>query len=119
MSVSGVLVDLLKSNNGRPLEPGDSYELSYIVALSEDDLAANQLVDSSDWYEKPVVAGAGGDELLPGLTQALQDRSFGDTIRVRIPPELAFGSRGVPGRVPPNAALFVQVEITAHETLGP
>lgn len=117
MSVSSVLVDLLKSNNGRPLEPSDSYALSYIVALSEDDLAANQLVDSSDWYDKPVVVGAGGDQLLPGLAHALQGRSFGDTIRVRIPPELAFGVRGVPGRVLPNATLFIQVEVTAHETL--
>lgn len=114
--MDGMDAELLKSNNGRPLEPGDCYALTYMVALSEDDLVAGRLVDSSEWYEKPVVAGTGADQLVSGLAHALEGRAFGDTIRVRIPPELAFGIRGVPGRVPPNATLFMQVEIAAHET---
>lgn len=105
----------LKSRNGRPLRQTDSFILSYSIALTSEDLTGNQLIDSSDWYSRPVVAGRKGEALLPGLAAALEGRSFGDTIRVVVPPHLAFGERGVPGRVPPNAVLYLQVEIAALE----
>ena len=113
--MSGLEVTVLKENNGRPLALGDSYVLSYVVALSLDDLHANRYIDSSEWYDRPVIGAFGGDELLPGLTQALTGRCYGDTLRVEIPPDHAFGSRGVPGRVPSSATLYVQIEIAAAE----
>ena len=109
--MSKIRTTVVKENNGMPIRAGDVFSLSYVVALSLDDLLANRHIDSSEWYGRSLVSGLERVELLPGLREALSGRCFGDTLRVEIPADLAFGSRGVPGRVPPNTTLFVQVEI--------
>jgi len=110
---SQVEVTPLKTHNGRPLRAGDSYALSYVAALSIEDLLAGRYIDSSEWYKRPIQSVKGEENLLPGLESALADASFGDTLRVVVPAGLAFGRRGVPGRVAGDSKLYFQVEVIA------
>src|SRR5690606_18675898 len=51
----------------------------------------------------PIAFSLGG--VIPGWTQGLQLMEEGDIYRLFLPPELAYGERGAPGAIPPNAAL--------------
>jgi len=43
--------------------------------------------------------------------------AMGDTVRIAVPGNLAFGSRGVPGRVPAGSSLVFEIEITSAPSL--
>jgi FKBP-type peptidyl-prolyl cis-trans isomerase len=105
----------IKGGIGRPLVLGDRITLHYAAALSWDDLDAGRYVDSSDWQDQPVRAVLGDGSLLTGLNEALSGASYGDTVRVDLEPMLAFGGRGLPGRVPGNASLYFQIEISVDD----
>jgi hypothetical protein len=51
------------------------------------------------------------EQLIPGLFQAVQGMRVGGTRRLRIAPHLAYGERGVPGIIPPNALLEAEISI--------
>jgi FKBP-type peptidyl-prolyl cis-trans isomerase len=108
----------VKGNKGRPLQPGDRVVVHYVCALSRDDLDRGNYVDSSEWLEAPLDVTVGGGQLLPGLEQLLSTADLGDTLRAEVPPELAFGLRGVPGRVPPDAMLYFDIELSTPSEFG-
>jgi len=69
--------------------------------------------DSSVALGRPAVMGVSGG--IKGLAEAFQLMPMGSKYRFVIPPQLAYGAEGVPGKVPPNATLIY--EITLREVL--
>ena len=49
--------------------------------------------------------------LIAGLFKGIQGMRVGGTRKLRIAPHLAYGERGVPGTIPPNARLIVEVAV--------
>jgi FKBP-type peptidyl-prolyl cis-trans isomerase len=49
-------------------------------------------------------------ETIAGLRYGLEGMQVGATRRITVPPHLAYGADGVPGRVPPNALLIFEVQ---------
>ncbi len=49
--------------------------------------------------------------VVPGFAEALQEMRPGETRTVYMPPALAYGRRGVPGRIPPDAALVFEITL--------
>jgi FKBP-type peptidyl-prolyl cis-trans isomerase len=108
-------IEILKTRNGRPIGR-DKILLSYVAALTTEALLQNDLVDSSAWHDRPMIIDVGESALLPGLGNIFEGRCFGDTIRIVVPSDMAFGARGVPGRVPPGASLVFDIEfVTAGQ----
>jgi hypothetical protein len=52
--------------------------------------------------------------LIAGLFHGIQGMHVGGTRLLRIAPHLAYGTRGVDGLVPPNAAITVELSVTAE-----
>ena len=51
--------------------------------------------------------------LIAGLGYAIDGMAEGGRRRVRIGPHLAYGDRGVPGRIPPRAVLVYEIVVVA------
>lgn len=55
----------------------------------------------------------GAGHLIKGFDLALQRMSVGETARVTMAPSLAYGVRGRPPKIPPNAVLVFKIELIA------
>ena len=59
------------------------------------------------------VAGVG--QVIPGWDEAILSMKEGETRNIILPPDLAYGSQGAGGVIPPNATLYFRM--TLHKCL--
>ncbi|WP_163509519.1 FKBP-type peptidyl-prolyl cis-trans isomerase [Fodinicola acaciae] len=88
---------------------GSSVTVNYVLVTWSD----GRVADSS-WPDKPfVVDHLGGGEVIAGWDQGLVGVRPGTRRLLVIPPELAYGSKGVPPVVKPNETLVFVVDVIA------
>ena len=63
--------------------------------------------------QEPLVVKAGVGKLIAGWDAALLEMSVGEKVILTIPPEGAYGAKGMPPKIPPNATLVFEVELVA------
>lgn len=102
-TTSGVLYEELMQGDGAPAEAGDEVLIDYVVAL-EDGTRVDSTLDRG--VPVPVVLG---EAFVRGLDDGLVGMRAAGRRRITIPPELAYGSAGVPDLVPPNSTLVIDV----------
>jgi len=56
----------------------------------------------------------GRESMFAGLLYGVEGMRVGGRRRIRVAPHLAYGEAGVPGVIPPNALLTVEVEIVSQ-----
>ena len=66
---------------------------------------------NSDITGGPQELPVGAGRILPGLDEAIGDMSVGERLTVIVPPELAYGERGLDNVIPPNSFLVFEVEL--------
>ena len=92
---SGLRFEVIEAGTGRRPVPGDAVLVTYVGRLAD-----GTIFDSAAQPTGLLVTGA-----IPGFTEALLMMNEGGRYRFVIPPRLAYGARGRPGAVPPDAAL--------------
>ncbi len=101
---SGLQYEALASGSGRSPSATDSVTVHYRGTLSD-----GSEFDSSYGRGEPTTFPV--NRVIRGWTEALQLMKEGDKWRLTIPPQLAYGAPGVPGKIPGNATLVFEVEL--------
>jgi len=69
--------------------------------------------DNSDLSGGALEFPVGVKKIIPGLDEAIMDMAIGEKRTVIIPPELAFGDRGMGNAIPPNSFLVFEIELVS------
>ena len=100
---SGLQYLVVKSGSGASPQRSDSVKVHYHGTLLD-----GQVLDSSVQRGAPATFGVG--QVIPGWVEALQKMKVGDKWMLYIPPELAYGNRGM-GPILPGSLLTFEVEL--------
>jgi peptidyl-prolyl cis-trans isomerase A (cyclophilin A) len=104
----GIYQKTLKAGSGQPPAKGQTVSVAYKGMLTD-----GRVFDQSDFHGGPADLQVGAGRLLPGWEKVLTTMRKGEKRMVVLPPELAYGSRGVPGRIPPNSYIAFELELVA------
>ena len=103
---SGLRYQIIQNGNGPKAEKGKQISVHY-----KGQLADGQVFDSSYQRKEPIDFTVGIGQVIKGWDEGLQLLSVGDKARLVIPSDLAYGSQGAGGVIPPDATLIFDVEL--------
>jgi len=99
---TGLGVEIIAPGEGRTPATVDTVTVRYAGWTD-----SGKLFDAS----YPGTASFPLNRVIPGWTEGLQLLKEGGSARLVIPPQLAYGPRGAPPRIGPNATLVFHVEL--------
>ena len=105
---SGLLYKIINKNNKESPKTGDTVKVHYKGKLLDD-----TVFDSSYKRQQPIDFVLGQGQVIPGWDEGVSILKVGDKARFVIPSNLAYGSRGAGGVIPPDAILIFDVELLA------
>ncbi len=103
---SGLRYQIIQKGNGKKAEKGQTVSVHYKGMLPD-----GQVFDSSYQRKQPIDFTLGVGQVISGWDEGIQLLKVGDKARFVIPSNLAYGSQGAGGVIPPNATLIFDVEL--------
>jgi FKBP-type peptidyl-prolyl cis-trans isomerase len=103
---SGLRYKILQQGNGTQAQKGKTVSVHYKGMLLD-----GTTFDSSYSRKEPIEFTLGVGQVTSGWDEGIQLLKVGDKARFVIPSDLAYGSRGAGGVIPPNATLIFDVEL--------
>jgi FKBP-type peptidyl-prolyl cis-trans isomerase len=103
---SGLRYKIITKGSGKRAHKGNVVSVHYKGQLID-----GQVFDSSYQRNQPIDFTLGNGQVIAGWDEGIQMLSTGDKARFVIPSELAYGSRGAGGVIPPDATLIFDVEL--------
>jgi peptidylprolyl isomerase/FKBP-type peptidyl-prolyl cis-trans isomerase FkpA len=100
----------LREGTGQTVRSGDKLVVHYVGTLT-----SGTQFDSSRERNEPFRFKIGEGHVIKGWEQGLLGMKVGGLRRLTIPPDLAYGAKGAPPTIPPNATLVFDVELLAIE----
>ena len=105
---SGIAIKMQKEGNGASPKASDTVKVHYRGTLTD-----GTEFDSS--YKRGAPTSFPLNRVIPCWTEGIQLLKVGGKATLTCPPNLAYGSRGAGGVIPPNATLIFEVELLAIE----
>ncbi|KAK9468504.1 hypothetical protein V1512DRAFT_259660 [Lipomyces arxii] len=107
ISVMGVTVDRISPGDGKTFpKVGDFVSMHYVGTLEN-----GKKFDSSRDRGKAFQTKIGVGQVIKGWDEGVPQLSLGEKARLTITGDYAYGPRGFPGLIPPNATLIFEVEL--------
>ncbi len=103
---SGLRYKILQNGNGKQANKGDKVSVHYKGQLLD-----GTVFDSSYKRKQPIDFNVGVGQVIAGWDEGIQLLRVGDKARFVIPSDLAYGSQGAGGIIPPDAPLIFDVEL--------
>jgi len=97
-----------KEGTGTEASPGRTVSVHYVGTLMD-----GTKFDSSRDRNQPFDFRLGAGEVIPGWDEGVKGMRVGGVRQLTIPANMAYGSSGAGGVIPPNAALKFEIELLA------
>lgn len=107
--ISNLIIDDIVIGEGAPVAVGDTVSVHYIGTLQN-----GQQFDNSYLKGEPFSFTLGDAQVIAGWEQGLEGMQVGGQRILVIPPELAYGEKGI-GPIPGNATLVFAIELLTIE----
>jgi len=101
---SGLQIEVLREGTGRCPKATETVKVHY-----EGTLVNGKVFDSSYKRGEPISFAL--TQVISGWTEGLMHTKLGSKVKLVIPPELGYGSRGAGSDIPPYATLIFTVEL--------
>ncbi|KKU79073.1 MAG: Peptidyl-prolyl cis-trans isomerase [Parcubacteria group bacterium GW2011_GWA2_47_7] len=105
-NTEGLGIEILMEGTGPKVQSGQTAVVDYTGTLLD-----GTMFDSSIPRGQPFPVHLGKGEVIRGWDIGLVGMTVGETRRLTIAPELAYGAAGFPGVIPPNATLIFEVTL--------
>jgi len=105
---SGLFYKITKTTEGKPATKGSKVSVHY-----EGKLLNGQVFDSSFQRDQPIDFKVGIGQVIAGWDEGILLLKVGEEATFVIPSDLAYGSRGAGGVIPPNASLIFKVALVS------
>jgi len=103
---TGIRYIILREGAGETPKPGDKAQVLYIGRLLQ-----GKIFDQNENKDQPFSFRVRRDQVIEGWDQIIQLMKKGEKRLVIIPPELAYGTRGQPPKIPRGATLVFEMEL--------
>ncbi len=103
-TASGIDITVLIEGAGATPKASDTVKVHYKGTLTD-----GQEFDSSFRRKEPATFPL--DRVIPCWTEGVQSIKIGGRAKLVCPPNLAYGTRGVAGKIPPNATLVFEIDL--------
>ena len=103
---SGLTYLITKQGTGRQLKTGDTVIVNYTGMLTN-----GAKFDSSHDRNEPITFELGVGRVIKGWDEGLAKLRVGDHAILVIPGKLAYGPKGIPDAIPPDATLIFLIEV--------
>ena len=103
---SGLTYLITKKGTGPQLKAGDTVVLNYTGTLT-----TGVKFDSSHDRQQPLEFKLGTGQVIKGYDEGLSKLRVGDHAILVIPGKLAYGPKGIPDVIPPDATLVFIIEV--------
>lgn len=107
-TASGLRYQFIQKGEGVQAQKGKKVSVHYKGQLTN-----GNVFDSSYNRKQPIEFTLGVGQVIEGWDEGIALLQVGDKARFVIPSDLAYGSRGAGGVIPPNATLIFDVELMA------
>jgi len=107
---SGLVYEIQQEGSGVAPQNGNQVTVHYTGWLDKEGQPSTKF-DSSRDRGTPFTFIIGKGMVIKGWDEGVLTMKIGEKRRLYIPANLAYGARGVPGAIPPNAGLIFDVEL--------